>query len=270
MPAPSDGSRFDTEHRPAGIAGGPLHTSLRQWPRVCSVAGCITDGPLPADVWLSGKWRRWRWDPNARKAVARLFQEAGYATACMGKWHLGWDAVNHPHHRGFDEFFGFLGGQHDYFDPNVGHVGVGMDSNGQAPVLEGMEPVDQIKYLTEEITDRAIDFLRRTGDAGLSPLRSPTMQCTVRCKPRRTISPGTTAVLSARDTLLAMLASLDDNVGRLLTALEDLKLADDTFVFYMGDNGGTPTADNWKLRAAKGISSKGGSVYQLSPAGPGG
>src|SRR5688500_831977 len=147
---------------------------------------------------------------------------------------------------GFDRFYGFLGGMHDYFDPSRGHGNVGTDPvEGNAPVLDGTEPVKSMKYLTEELTDRAIDFvedgvvaqkpfvLYLPYNAVHSPMQAP-QEYLDRFNGGKT----------SRDKELAMLACLDDNIGRLLTRLDEKQLTSNTLVLFYGDNGGTSAAAN--------------------------
>ena len=83
------------------------------------------------------------------KTLADRLKGAGYATGMVGKWHLGSAPKFHPMQRGFDEYFGFLGGAHSYFE-----VGSGRDA-----VLRGTEPVDQVTYLTDDFAREAVDAL---------------------------------------------------------------------------------------------------------------
>jgi len=68
---------------------------------------------------------------------------AGYCTALIGKWHLGTDE-RHPQKRGFDDFFGFLGGAHDYFKPDG--------------ILRGSDPANEKAYLTVVVSCCAVVF----------------------------------------------------------------------------------------------------------------
>lgn len=190
--------------------------------------------------------------PRSEKLLPAYFKSAGYATAAIGKWHLGW-TDRHPQQFGFDEFFGFLGGEHSYFDARLGHAGIGTTgSTGHAPILDGTRPVAKIKYLTDEFTDRALDFIRRQArqpfclylayNAVHSPMEAP---------PELIAQHG-------GDRRRAMLASLDTNVGRLLALLRELDLEGNTFVAFYGDNGGTADADNGPLRGHKGRFFEGG------------
>src|SRR5436190_1667596 len=81
--------------------------------------------------------------------LADRLQAAGYVTGLVGKWHLGQKPLFHPQRRGFDEFFGFLGGAHPYF-PGEG-----------APIYRGTEVVTEKAYLTDAFAREAVAFVRR-------------------------------------------------------------------------------------------------------------
>ena len=87
---------------------------------------------------------------NETTLPARL-KDAGYATALVGKWHLGLAPQFHPQKRGFDEFFGFLGGAHAYFP----------GGNPNDPIQRNGEPVDEQTYLTDALAREATAFITR-------------------------------------------------------------------------------------------------------------
>src|SRR5688500_4706604 len=92
----------------------------------------------------------------AEPTLPRYLHDAGYATALIGKWHLGSKPEFMPNRHGFDEFFGFLGGAVDYYS----HLG----EDGEHDLYENDQPVHTDRYLTDEITDRSISFIERHRD----------------------------------------------------------------------------------------------------------
>jgi len=153
------------------------------------------------------------------------FKSAGYATGLIGKWHNGaLDPRYHPNARGFDEFFGFCGGWMDYFAWNI-------ERNGQRCPADG-------RYLTDALTDEAIDFVRRHQrqpfllcvmyNAPHSPLQAPPQ----RAQPYidAGLSPGVAITY-------AMNEIMDEGVGRVLATLDELGLRQDTAVLFSSDNG---------------------------------
>jgi arylsulfatase B len=107
--------------------------------------------------------------PIAEKTVADRLRETGYATALVGKWHLGGTAEFHPQRRGFDEFFGFLEGGRAYLpDDHPGNfyfkssppfAPVHFKEAGKAPLLRGHEVVEEQEYLTDAFTREALRFM---------------------------------------------------------------------------------------------------------------
>jgi arylsulfatase A-like enzyme len=186
------------------------------------------------------------------KTIGDRFKEAGYATAWIGKSHLGYRPEFHPLKRGFDEYFGFLGGQHDYLDA------AGDKDN---PILRGTTPVNNIDYTTDAFGREAVAFIEKhkTGpwllylafNAVHAPLESIEKYLgrfqSIEDKRRRTFA--------------AMLSAMDDAAGSVLAKLRDLKLEEDTLIFFFSDNGGPTrqtTSGNGILRGFKAQTWEGG------------
>ena len=85
--------------------------------------------------------------PLTERTIADRLKAAGYVTGLVGKWHLGAQPQFHPQKRGFDEFYGFLGGAHDYFK--------------SAGILRGTEPVTELDYTTDAFGREAVAFIER-------------------------------------------------------------------------------------------------------------
>ena len=100
--------------------------------------------------------------------MASLLRDAGYATALVGKWHLGSLPWFGPLKSGYDEFFGHRSGAVDFFT----HNGFG----GPHDLWEGDEEVFREGYLTDLLTDRAVDFVRRQSAAKAVPALA-SLQC---------------------------------------------------------------------------------------------
>ena len=194
--------------------------------------------------------------PLSESLLPEVLSDQGYVSALVGKWHLGDGPEYHPLQRGFDEFFGFLGGGHDYFestDRDAREYLIPLEANGEELPVEG--------YLTDQLTDAALDFVRRNAaqpfflylayNAPHGPLQAPPEH----------LDRVDSIADTRRRTYAAMVTALDDGVGRLVAALGDLGLTDDTLVFFLSDNGGpTPAnaSDNSPLRATKGTVYEGG------------
>ena len=184
------------------------------------------------------------------KTLANRLKSAGYATGMVGKWHLGSAPKFHPMQRGFDEYFGFLGGAHSYFE-----VG-----NGRDAVQRGTEPIDKVSYLTDDFAREAVAFIDRhhqqpfflylTFNAVHTPMHAPAKYqerfASIENEKRRTYA--------------AMTSAKDDAVGAVLTKLKDAKIDANTLIFYISDNGGPPVnaSNNGALRGYKAQTLEGG------------
>src|SRR5438093_345738 len=87
--------------------------------------------------------------PLDQVTLPQALRSAGYATGMVGKWHLGFTREMHPLRRGFDEFFGFLGGAHNYLK----------SGDGRGAILRGDEPADEKEYLTDAFGREAAAFV---------------------------------------------------------------------------------------------------------------
>ena len=192
--------------------------------------------------------------PLEETTFPTYLQEAGYRTGIVGKWQLG--AAHHftPLKRGFDYFFGFLGGGHDYWNIDASNPG----SEYSVPLVENKSTATFTGYLTDALTNKAIEFMEEEQDdpfflylaynAPHDPYQAPSELV----QKYRNIGD------SDRRTYLAMVDSLDQNVGRVLKALEQSDQRDNTIVFFLSDNGGTQAGDNGPLRGGKGKFYEGG------------
>jgi arylsulfatase A-like enzyme len=166
--------------------------------------------------------------PLDEKTLADRLKAAGYRTALFGKWHLGADSAFHPMSRGFDEFFGFLGGAHSYFD-------VMADTQ---PILDGRKPAQAIGYLTDTLSARAVDFIKRQRSQpfflylAYNAVHTP-MHATDKYLARfKNIGD------EQRRTYAAMLSAMDDGIGRTIAALREQNLEENTLIVFFSDNGG--------------------------------
>jgi arylsulfatase A-like enzyme len=190
--------------------------------------------------------------PLTETTIAGALKSAGYATGLVGKWHLGSAAPYVPTARGYDEFFGFLGGAHPYLFDRP-------DTTGQ-PILRGTEATDEKEYLTDAIGREAVSFIERHRDepfllqVTFNAVHNP-LQATDKYLERF----GNIADPKHR-AYAAMLSAMDDNVGRVLDRIHKLKLDENTLVFFVGDNGGpeVTTSSNGQLHGYKGSVWEGG------------
>lgn len=172
--------------------------------------------------------------------MADRLKAAGYRTALFGKWHLGSAERLHPLARGFDEFYGFLGGEHSYFEAAP---------KGMNPLLEGRRRVEATGYLTDVLTDRAVEFIKREKSRPFFLYLAYNAVHTPMHAPDKYLSRFKGIADEQRRTYAAMLSAMDDGIGRTLDALRGERLEDDTLVFFFSDNGG-PTMQGTTINAS--------------------
>ena len=187
-----------------------------------------------------------------QKTAGDRLKAAGYATAWIGKSHLGYEPEFHPLKRGFDYYFGFLGGAHDYLDA---------DGKGRDPIQRNGQPVPKIDYLTEELGREAAGFIEKNKAQpwftylAFNAVHAP-LEATEKYRARfASISD------PKRRSFAAMLSALDDAVGVVLAKLRETGQEENTLVFFISDNGGpTPstTSGNGPLRGYKAQTWEGG------------
>jgi arylsulfatase A-like enzyme len=167
--------------------------------------------------------------PLGETTLADHLKAAGYRTALFGKWHLGAGDKYHPMSRGFDEFFGFLGGQHSYLDTQAA---------SRNPLLDGRKVVAETTYLTDAFGDRAVDFIKRQKSQpfflylAFNAVHIP-MEAT-----DKYLSRFSNIADTQRRTYAAMLSAMDDHIGKTLAALREEGLEENTLIIFFNDNGG--------------------------------
>jgi arylsulfatase A-like enzyme len=187
--------------------------------------------------------------------LAQRLKDAGYATALIGKWHLGEEEKFHPLQRGFQEFFGFLAGAHNYLHS---------DDTGYGPIYRGHDRVEFDGYLTDVLAHEAVAFIDHNRDRpfylhlAFNAVHTPLQAKEDSLRKFASIKDPT------RRTYAAMTALLDDGVGAVLAKLHDAGLDGQTLVFFLSDNGGpigkfaSNGSRNGLLRGSKGDTWEGG------------
>jgi arylsulfatase A-like enzyme len=190
--------------------------------------------------------------PLSEKTIADRLKSLGYATAAVGKWHLGAPPKFIATERGFDEFYGTVANTPFFNPPNFIDTRVGTQ----------VQPVkDDSFYTTDAYAARAVDWIEKHKNGPFflyfpfNAQHAP-LQATQKYLDR---------VASIQDekrrTFAAMMVAMDDAIGRVLDTLRKHKLEENTLIFYLADNGGPTqqtTSSNLPLRGFKATTSEGG------------
>lgn len=162
--------------------------------------------------------------PLSERTIADRLKAAGYVTGLVGKWHLGSQPAMHPQRRGFDEFFGFLGGAHSYFDRNG--------------ILRGNEPIQELDYTTDAFGREAAAFIERHKNQPWFLYLSFNAVHTPMHATEERLAKFADIADNVRRTYAAMTLAMDDAVGLVRKTLRSLALDQKTFIMFISDNGG--------------------------------
>jgi arylsulfatase A-like enzyme len=189
--------------------------------------------------WVIDYHEKTRGLPASATDLPALLGKAGYSTGLFGKWHLGYKDEFAPNAHGFDEFFGFLAADLDYYSHK--------DANGDPGLYENTRLVKRKGYLTDLITERSLSFIDRHArrpfflqvsfNAPHWPFQPPGKPGDVR--DAKSYGPET----GTRADYVRMVEHLDASVGKLLARLRDRKLDGNTLVVFLSDNGGERLSD---------------------------
>jgi arylsulfatase A-like enzyme len=197
-------------------------------------------------------------EPN-QQTIASLLKESGYDTALIGKWHLGFRPEWGPNAHGFDEFFGILAGAGDYF--------LHKNGLGKPDLYENLTPVERNGYLTDLLTERAVNYVQKSRSAPFflslhytaphwpwqGPKGGETITFSDKAPEPRSMGAGGSLKLYAQ-----MMKSLDDGVGRVMQAVKAAGVDRKTLVIFTSDNGGERFSYQWPFSGQKGDLLEGG------------
>ncbi len=229
--------------------------------------------------------------PRTETTLGEYLSDCGYATGIIGKWHLGAREDFNPVNNGFDYFYGFAHEGRYFVRPPYkgvttllrknplpdGAAGRWTSPDGKLlyhdilrneplydlhnPILRGLEPVREERYLTDAFTDEAIRFIERNKAKpfflylAYNAVHSPLQGADAYMKKMSHIDD------IHRRIFAAMLANLDDSVGAVLGKIRELGLEEDTLIIFLSDNGGPTkelTSSNLPLSGGKGSLQEGG------------
>ena len=201
--------------------------------------------------------------------ISSVLQRAGYFTGAIGKWHMGKAADYHPNNRGFDEYYGFLGGGHEYFPEQYRpkyqrqrKAGRTIINDYVLPLEHNGSEVEETEYITDGLSREAARFVRTAANknqpfflflaynAPHTPLQAKELD----------LEHYQHIPDEKRRTYLAMVHAVDRGVGKVVKALKETDRFNNTLIVFLSDNGGklVAGASNVPLRDGKGSTFDGG------------
>lgn len=218
--------------------------------RASLLSGCYPDLVGVPGVIRTHEDNSWGYLKEDVPTLPEILKKAGYETAIIGKWHLGLESPNTPNEKGFDFFHGFLGDMMDDYWTHLRHGNNYMRLNEQVVDPEG--------HATDVFTDWAIDYLNHQKkndspfflylayNAPHFPIQPPE-DWLEKVKKREV------GISEKRAKNVALVEHLDNGIGKVLNALDELELSENTIIIFSSDNGGhLPSgASNGNLRGGK-------------------
>lgn len=259
------------------VANGTMFTSAYVAHSFCgpSRAGLLT-GRYPHSIGSQFNLKQ-----DSKKGIdtnevffSKVLQDANYKTALIGKWHLGEEHQYHPNERGFDYFYGFLGGGHNYFTSQY----LDAHANGNKwdynrPLRENLELADEPRdvYLTDWFSQKGVEYINKSEEQDEDPFllfmsyNAPHSILEAKEEDKKTLEEKPYSFKykdDRRQIYAAMVYALDRGVGELVAALKKNGEFENTLIVFLSDNGGRTDkvgmATNTPLRGGKGDTFEGG------------
>lgn len=179
-----------------------------------------------------------------------LLRDAGYATALVGKWHLGYPPTFGPRLSGYQHYYGFHSGGADYF----AHC----DPRGVPDLWENETPIEEDGYLTDLLSRRAVQFIEQQAaeqpfllSLHYSAPHWPWLTRDDRAESERIGGFGKHTDGGSLETYQRMIHHMDEGIGWVLDALQARGMADNTLIVFTSDNGGERFSNNWPFVGQK-------------------
>ncbi|MBT9190124.1 sulfatase family protein [Zobellia russellii] len=207
--------------------------------------------------------------PLEETYMSKVLQQAGYYTSAIGKWHLGSAPKFHPNKRGFDNFYGFLGGGHDYFPKTYMKTYTEQVKAGNKnirdyvfPMEHNGKPANETEYITDGFSREANNSIKTAAKK-----KQPFFIYLAYNAPHVPLQAKTEDMAKFahiedkdRQTYAAMVYAVDRGIGSIVKTLKETNQLDNTLIVFLSDNGGNfdHGANNYPLKGTKGDTWEGG------------
>ncbi len=207
--------------------------------------------------------------PVDQTLISTTLQRSGYRTGAIGKWHMGIAPQYHPNTRGFDDYYGFLGGGHQYFPQRYDPIYRRQLANGTkhfneyiVPLQHNGKEVKETEYMTDALSREAARFVKESASDD-----KPFFLYVAYNAPHMPLEAKEADLVKfahiddeKRRVYAAMVYAVDRGVGRLVDALKETDALDNTLIVFLSDNGGKigGGSNNAPLRQGKGSVCEGG------------
>ncbi|MDW7692178.1 sulfatase-like hydrolase/transferase [Flammeovirgaceae bacterium SG7u.111] len=208
--------------------------------------------------------------PLEEPFISKVLQESGYRTGAVGKWHLGAVPKYHPNSRGFDDFYGFLGGGHKYFPEEYFAKYEKQKAAGSKVIFEYLLPLEhngkevrETEYLTDALSHEAVRFVKESAQDDQPfflylAYNAPHVPLEAK---QEDLEKYSHIEDEKRRTYAAMVHAVDRGVGEVVESLKATGQYENTLIVFLSDNGGKLDyggATNYPLKEGKGSAYEGG------------
>ena len=211
---------------------------------------------LEGVIYARGETRHAGMD-TSEYTIADALKGIGYKTGIMGKWHLGYEKQFFPTNNGFDEFYGYVSGNVDFHS----HY----DNTGVYDWWHNLDSINEEGYVTDLITDHSIDFIEKHKDENFFlyiPHEAPHVPFQGRNDPAYRFADNEFTyygpVEDQERAYKEMVEVMDEGIGKVVKAIEDNGLSENTLIIFISDNGGEAFGHNGPLNNSKGSLYEGG------------
>ena len=201
--------------------------------------------------------------------MSKVLQDAGYYTSAIGKWHLGAAPKFHPNKRGFDNFYGFLGGGHDYFPSQYQQTyakqvkaRVKVIRDYVLPLEHNGKQVKETEYITDALSREAVNSIKIAAKKKKPffvylAYNAPHVPLQAKAEDMEVFS---NIKDKSRRTYAGMVYAVDRGVGKIVKTLKETGQLENTMIVFLSDNGGNfdHGANNYPLKGTKGDAWEGG------------